>query len=104
MLGKPIRTEVLIDSGADLTMLDAGLAVTLGVNLATMPPYQVGGVGGAVIGRLYRLWLEICGRWILAPVVFAPNRSPQLLGRAAVFEQIDLAFMHRESLILASAA
>ena len=76
-------------------MLDDSLATTLGIDLALIPTHYVGGVGTTgVPAKRHLLWIELFGRWVLAPVDFSPNRQPQLLGREGVFDRVVLAFAH----------
>jgi hypothetical protein len=105
MVGRPITTSVLVDSGADITMLDAALAPILGVDLRRCPVQQVQGVGPAPIqARQAIVKMNLCGRWVNIPILFSPNLQPQLLGRAGVFDVVSIAFLHRRNMFLAAAA
>ena len=109
LVGRPLRTLVLVDSGADVTMLDGGLAATLGLDLSQpeFPRTTVGGVGqGGVPVALATVKMELCGRWIDVPVNFTlqPIQHPQLLGRAGAFDALLVAFVHRQTAVLAAAA
>ncbi len=103
LLGAPVTTTLEVDSGADISVIDDGLAPTLGINLAALPTAQVAGVGGA-----YRnvpkgtLKMLLVGRWIDVPVLFMTGEL--LLGREAAFDAIHLAFVHKHGLLLAAAS
>lgn len=106
LAGKPLTTSVLVDSGADVTMLDGGLAPTLGINLATCPQRVIGGVGsGGVPVAAATVKMRLCGHWFDIPVNFTlqPIQHPQLLGRSGAFERIFWAFMHDRAVVLALA-
>jgi len=106
LAGKPLTTGVLVDSGADVTMLDGGLAPTLGVNLATCPQGVIGGVGsGGVPVAEATVKMRLCGHWFDIPVNFTlqPIGHPQLLGRSGASERIFWAFMHDRAVVLALA-
>ena len=104
LAGSPITTVVLVDSGADITMLDEALASALGIDLAPIPAEMVGGVGGRTTARRHDVMIDMCGRWISAPVLFSAGQRPQLLGRAGVFDRIDITFVHRLNVMLGAAA
>lgn len=109
LLGKPVRTLVLVDSGADVTMLDGGLATTLGLDLSDpqYPKRDIGGVGaGGVAVTQMPVKMLLCERWISVPVDFTsePMPHPQLLGRAGAFEAMLVAFMHGQTAMLLAAA
>lgn len=107
--GKPVRTSVLVDSGADTTMLDGGLAKTLGIDLADAryPRGQIGGVGqGGVSVVQVSVLMRICDKWHAVPVNFTlnPIGHPQLLGRDGAFDGLVIAFIHGQTAMLAAAA
>jgi hypothetical protein len=107
LLGKPLTTSVLVDSGADVTMLDGGLATALGVNLAACPQGSIGGVGsGGVPVAATTIKMQLCGTWLDIPVNFTlqPITHPQLLGRSGAFERVFWGFMHDRAAVLAIAA
>lgn len=104
LLGNPIRTAMLVDSGADTTMMDESYARRLGIDLSQYQPASVGGIGGFVPGRRVILRMLLCGQWLNVPVIFAPSMPVQLLGREGVFDKFFLAFAHGYSSFFASKA
>lgn len=109
LLGKPVRTMFLVDSGADVTMLDGGLATTLGLNLHD-PQFArttVGGVGqGGVEVARASIKMSLCERWLDVPVNFTiePIKHPQLLGREGAFDALFVAFWHSHNAMLVALA
>jgi hypothetical protein len=106
LVGKPITTAVLVDSGADATMLDGALGTTLGIDLASCPQYSIGGIGaGGVPVAKANVKMQFCGRWFDVPANFTldPIQNPQLLGRLGAFEGIVWAFVHSQAVVLALA-
>jgi hypothetical protein len=95
-------TVVLVDSGADITMLDIGLLPALGINSATLTPTTVTGVGGNVTAYRGPLLIRLCGQWKSIPVLFAVNQSTNLLGREGAFDAMQLAFVHSNAILLAA--
>lgn len=92
LMGRSIKTEMLVDSGADITMLDSAYAAPLGIDLSRCTRSQAHGIGGEVSTRLATLQMYLCGRWFDVPVAFHPNLPTQLLGRRVVFDNLFLAF------------
>jgi hypothetical protein len=101
LLGQPVRTTLLVDSGADITMIDEVYAAFLGVDLTQLPTVQIHGIGGSTVAREGVLMMDLCGRWVPAPVWFCSDRMPGLLGREVVFDNLIVAFAHRQSTFLA---
>lgn len=97
-------TNVLVDSGADITMLNADIAAQLGLDINAMTPGVMGGVGGntTAYSPAGPIWANLCGRWVSIPVCFEPDRNPNLLGRQGAFESMYVAFLHGHALMLAS--
>lgn len=101
-MGQPVRTTLLVDSGADTTMIDEVYAAFLGIILDQLPPIEVGGIGGKVIARRAVLMMDLCGRWVPVPVWFHPDMVPGLLGREVVFDNLIVAFAHKRNAFLAT--
>jgi hypothetical protein len=97
------RTDVLVDSGADMTMLHAGLATQLGLDVTTMQQDTMQGVGGSTTTFLPAtpIFVQLCGRWVRIPVAFEHGRQPNLLGRAGAFDALIFAFVHGQHVMLA---
>jgi hypothetical protein len=105
--GQPVRTTVLVDSGADMTMLDGALARPLGIDLSRCPQGSVGGVGhGGVPVAAAPVKMALCDTWLDIPVNFTLRSigHTQLLGRAGAFESILFTFVHQHRTIVAAAA
>jgi hypothetical protein len=104
LLGQPVRTTLLVDSGADTTMIDEVYAAFLGIILDQLPTIDVNGIGGKVVARRAVLMMDLCGHWVPVPVWFYPNMMPGLLGRAEVFDNLIVAFAHGQNAFLATGA
>lgn len=100
-----VRVACLVDSGADVTLLPAAMAVPLGIDLSTLPRRPMMGVGGRAYGTgAQQLRAEICGKWVPVPVSFmAPElRHTAILGRAGAFDAMNIVFMHSARRMLAT--
>jgi hypothetical protein len=104
------RTGVLVDSGADLTILENGVASALGLDLSDEESYprgRIGGIAGGLIVAGATIMAELCGRWFTIPVVFAvPPRAglpapnvQNCLGREGVFDYVGFAFGRAEKAV-----
>ena len=100
----PVRTTVLVDSGADTSLLDGTLAQALGINLAQCPQVTSTGVAGTAVFREGLVLMNLCGRWVPIPASFSngPLGHEQLLGRAGAFDALNLCFGHSQSQLLAA--
>ena len=100
--GRPIETVMLVDSGAVYSMIDDSYARHLGIDLSQCPVQPVRGITGEGETRLARLNIYVCGSWLEVPVLFAPDRWPQLLGRRGIFDNLFVAFVHGARMLFAS--
>lgn len=105
MLGEAQLATVMIDSGAEYTILDERLAPLLGLDLAALPEADMFGIGNQkVLGRAhYNTLIGLCGVWVSATVVFQSRPNPQLLGREGVFSRLSFAFLGPQQRLLAAA-
>jgi hypothetical protein len=100
-----LRTTVLVDSGADYTLLHEATAAPLGIDLARCPADTLFGLGGGKVRvRGSRVLMYLCGRWINVRVFFGPGQGPQILGRLDVFDNLLITFFHRSNDLYASTA
>jgi len=105
LLGTAQRASVMVDSGADYTILDERLAPYLGVDLAQCRSTETIAFGGEKIpGRWRYLKIGICGQWIDAFTVFQQTPQPQILGRDGIFDRLAITFLQRDRQLLAAAA
>lgn len=84
----------LVDSGADVSAFQIGVARRLGIDLASCRPTAVRGVGGAQTAYACTVEIELEGRRFSADVRFVPM-AIALLGRRDVFMQFRFAFDQR---------
>jgi hypothetical protein len=98
------RVLVMVDSGADVTMLPETVALGLGVRTSTLPIYPMSGIGGVSACRGEQTLLaELCGSWVPVPVVFFPvGGHLPLLGRKGAFHAMKVAFIHSANRMLAT--
>ena len=100
-----VRTPLVVDSGADCTILDEAYALPLGIDLSQCPIGHIGGIeGGSIRVRSARVLMFLCETWIDAEVWFQPDRWPQVLGRQDVFDNLFITFFHRANEVYASTA
>jgi hypothetical protein len=108
------RTGVLVDSGADLTILENGVASAVGLDLgneASHPRSGLGGIAGGLVVASATIMIELCGDWLTIPAVFpvpwmgqpAPDVQ-NCLGREGVFDHVGFAFGRAEKAVYCVAA
>ncbi|MPZ49998.1 MAG: hypothetical protein GEU75_12010 [Dehalococcoidia bacterium] len=72
-------TTALMDTGADITLIDLTVAEQLGLSLLDLPPIRISGVGGSITeARRAEVELRLLNEPDLAltiPVAFAPIRG-----------------------------
>jgi predicted aspartyl protease len=102
--GRSLETQVLIDTGADATILDELVATTLGIDLARQPTVNVMGIGGRVTdARVAQIVIDVHGSSNISAAVYAvfvPQASStfgNLLG-LDFLESVDFGLSHGERL------
>jgi hypothetical protein len=102
------RLPLLVDSGADITMIPDNFARVLGVNVALLQEHSLLGIGGDEVCRGPQiLTAQLCGLWLPIPVMFFPasrHSHRPVLGRKGAFEAMDLVFQHKSRRMLATLA
>jgi hypothetical protein len=91
---KWVSVEMVVDSGADYTLLPATYAELLGIDLAACVPATTSGVGGSEIVHLYKSLDVRLGDWrAKVPVGFLDRDDvPALLGRLRFMEALEVVF------------
>jgi hypothetical protein len=101
--GRSIPVPMLVDSGADITMMDSGYAGVIGIDLTRCPVGHIQGVVGPRVPVYHAtVMMRLCGRWFDVPVTFRQGVTTQLLGRLAVFDNLYLAFAQGRNAFFAS--
>jgi hypothetical protein len=85
--GNSALVRILIDSGAQDTLINAELAKILGINLTTCPEEEVKGIGGRKKGRYHPVEITIIknGEKVQVPKAYFVKD----LGTTAIFGQLD---------------
>jgi hypothetical protein len=83
-----------VDSGADVSAFQVGVARNPGIDLASCRTTTAGGVGGSLTAYAYDVVIELEGRSVPAEVRFVPMPIA-LLGRRDVFMQFLFAVDQR---------
>ena len=83
---------MLVDTGADYTIMPASAALHLGISLDRCERHTASGIGGSQGIYLHRQMQLRIGRWNLTiPVGFTLQENiPPLLGRYQCLDQFDL--------------
>lgn len=94
--------RLLVDSGAQDTLIHADLAIPLGINLATCERREVKGLGGITHGRIHSLEIEIIKnreKIIIPEVYFVEGLGTTgILGQLDFFSKYAIEFNFRDLL------
>ncbi|MDI6860281.1 MAG: aspartyl protease family protein [Methanocellales archaeon] len=93
-----VKMSLIIDSGADVTLLPKMYARTLGIDINECEEQETRGVGGSV--KIYlcdKLQARLNGTRLQAKVGFVDTADlPPLLGRIDFFDFFEICFRKRE--------
>jgi predicted aspartyl protease len=93
--GNTVTVTGLVDSGCTVTLVEASLAIALGIDLSICPKTKVGGVGGKVDGWMSEIDFIVEGfaKAFSSPVIFVENLPVStLLGQLNFFEAFNIHF------------
>lgn len=95
--------DLLLDTGADATLLPRFMAKVTGINLKGLPREQMFGIEKAEGVRAYRsrITLRIAKRVFSAVTFFSKSdSSPLILGRADFFDHFNITFDNQRSKLI----
>lgn len=94
--------KLLIDSGADVTLLPRGIGIRLGLQKpAPQELTQIGGISGGVTAVYRNIFLGIENIVFPCQVAWVQNEKvPPVLGRADIFDRFHVEFKKSEGQIL----
>lgn len=91
-----IATQVLLDTGADISIIHAEIAELLGIELIAGREHWFGGITGKGIGYIHQIDLEIGGMMFRdIPISFSDSIAPEgygILGHEGLFNKMRLVF------------
>lgn len=91
----PFPTRMLVDSGADDTLINADIAPILGIDITKCPERQIGGITGSSIGYMHQVNIEILEfkDVLVVDAVFVPGLGTSgLLGQTDLFARYHIRF------------
>ena len=91
----PFPTRMLVDSGAEDTLINADIAPILGIDITKCPEQQVGGISGSSVGYVHNITIEIpeLGDVLVVEAVFVPKLGTSgLLGQTDLFARYNIKF------------
>lgn len=97
-----IRTQALLDSGADECIFSGEIASALGLRLTRGRPRIFGGIGGSAVGYLHKTVIEFENVGIRCPIYYSDEWNHLefgLLGHAGFFSRFKVILDHRAKLI-----
>ncbi len=91
----PFPTRMVVDSGAEDTLIDAEMAAIIGIDITKCTQQKVGGISGSTTGYVHAVSIEIEGfdDPLEVNAVFVPKLGTSgLLGQADLFAQYNVKF------------
>lgn len=101
-----VRVSMLVDSGAEISLITHKLGLELGYALAdSEPPLLAETIGGTVEYVLRNVEITISDRTFITPVAWLQQDAggeQLLLGREVVFDRFDIKFKQAEEKIIST--
>lgn len=90
----PVKLKMLVDSGADITLLPKWAGEMLDLKKTELK--YIGGIGGRVGYYINYINAELAGKKITMPVAWSTQDTvPLLLGRQGVFDKFTITFKEK---------
>jgi len=96
--GVMFETSMIVDSGADITVLSKRMGDIMGVDVEKGEEKIFRGIVGELIAYVHRIPLFIDGRELEVRVAFALAEVPNLLGRLDIFRNFEISFRKEEDI------
>ena len=94
--GELFELSMLVDSGADITILSKRIGDIMGVNVEQGEAKVFRRIVGEMIAYVHKIPLSINGKKIETRVAFALSEVPNLLGRLDIFKNFEISFRKGE--------
>jgi len=94
--GEMFELSMLVDSGADITILSRRIGDIMGINVEQGDEKTFRGIVGEMIAYVHKIPLFINGMEVNARVAFALSEVPNLLGRLDIFKNFEISFRKEE--------
>ena len=96
--GELFELSMLVDSGADITILSKRIGDIMGVDVEQGEAKVFRGIVGEMIAYVHKIPLYINGKEVETRVAFALSEVPNLLGRLDIFKNFEISFRKEEEL------
>ena len=89
-----LKTEALVDSGANISVFSSDIADYLGLELIKGKQIYLQGIGGRIVGYIHKVKVDIANISFSCPIVFSAEliTSFNILGREVFFEKFVVSF------------
>ncbi len=98
-----MKLEMLVDSGADISVISYEIGLALGLQVAEGEIFKnAAGIGGVISYALRQISFTIDGHELAAPVAWVQNQYTKdiILGREIVFDQFNVEFKQADEEII----
>ena len=89
-----LKTEALVDSGANISVFSSDIADYLGLELIKGKQIYLQGIGGRIVGYIHKVKINVANVSFLCPIVFSAEliTSFNILGREGFFKKFIISF------------
>jgi len=89
-----LKTEALLDSGANISVFSADIADYFGIKLTKGRQIYLQGIGGRIVGYIHKLKIIVADVSFMCPIVFSAEliTSFNIIGRAGFFSKFLIIF------------
>ncbi len=94
--GELFELSMLVDSGADITILSKRIGDIMGVDVEQGEAKIFRGIAGEMIAYVHKIPISINGKEVETRVAFALLEVPNLLGRLDIFKNFEISFRKEE--------
>jgi|SRR5579862_3309724 len=99
-----ISHAVLVDSGADWSVINAEIGEALGLKIENDRPMPFRGISGKEeTGYVHMVQLNVKGNKFVVPVIFARSLSDDrysIVGQVGFFDQFDIQFRYKDKKVI----
>ena len=97
-----IKTEALVDSGANISIFQKNIAEYLGIKIEEGKSISLQGVGAKIRGYIYQVILEVDRVKFSCKIVFSNKltTSVNILGREDFFEHFEVTFNEKKKYLI----
>lgn len=97
-----LKTEALVDFGANISVFSSDIADYLGIVLTSGKKIYLQGIGGRIVGYIHKVQLSVGNNTFICPIVFSAElvTSFNIIGREGFFTKFVIVFNETKNKLL----